>query len=1448
MKKKLLLYAFMIISPFALSAQDWLDVTDIYVENPHFDNGSTTGWQWNSNAGSQKTGHGGMEFWYGWFDFNQTLQVPNGKYRLSMQGFYRMQDHNQAYSNYRNGEEVIDAYLYANSQRTPISSIYTFPLTTNYNGGCWQAGWNTYFTNNMEVGAYCFSQGAYQNQLEVKVTDGTLRIGVVAENYLQGNWTMFDNFKLEYSGEVKLVSNITLSPASLSMISGENILLQAIVSPSDALFQTVTWSSTNPSVATVDEKGNVKAIAAGSCLIKASAKDNSGVFATCSVTVEKREATSSSLVINELQAANVDMYVDPSFNYGSWVELYNPSDKAASVQGFYISDDPSDLTKYRLYAESNVIPAHGYLVLWFDHHSKYAPTQIDSKLDYDGGFLYISNSIGQLLASVAYPESISRTSFARTTDGGNQWGITAYPTPGRSNASSIFNTTRLEAPVVDKDACLFTSPFNVQVTIPTGATLRYTTDGTTPTEQRGEISDDGLFIIDATTTFRFRLFQEGYLPSQVITRSYIYKDKDYVLPIISVVTDPVNLYDDSLGIYVRGVNGRTGNGQSSPCNWNMDWERPVNIEYITPEGEMMLNQEADMEMCGGWSRAWTPHSFKIKANKVYEGLNYLPYQVFPDKAHLKHKTWQIRNGGNDTDSRIKDAALQEIVHSSGLDVDGQECQPVVHFINGQFMGMLNIREPNNKHFVEANYGLDDDEIDQFEMSPDSNYVQKCGTDESFSHWHELSADAANSATYEEICNMVDIDEYINYMAIELYLGGTDWPQNNIKGFKPRREGGKFRFVLFDLDGALATTNSFSIFEDKQYNHTFDLIYDTGERMTGEIKWVTIFLNMLQNEEFRKKFIDTYCLVAGSVFTPERCDSIIDKMATRTESTLSYEGKSPWWTANSLKSNLSGRQQSMINSLRSYYRMNLSDVEEQKVSLSANIPEARILLNDMQVPTNRFDGSLFAPVTLKAEAPAGFRFAGWASLNPTNAETVFAKGCEWSYYDQGSQDGIAWMNSINSSWNKGYAPLGYFTSDANNGRGYQTFLDYGESTSNKRPTYYFTRQFTLSHTPASDDVYILNYTVDDGMVVYVNGMEAARYLMPQGTISYNTFSSTYANGNPDSGNIQLPASLFKKGVNVIAIEVHNTDAGSSDIYFDAELTLVSSQSGASRNYLCYEKEYTLPATGNFDLIACYEPIPEEELLNKGATPVRINEISADNSMYVNPTYYKKNDWIELYNTTSSPVNVAGMFLTDNLESQEKYQIPASETVNTIIPPHGYLIVWADKLDPVMNIHTNFKLDAEGGYVMLTSEDKTWSDTLYYPPHADYMTVGLYPDGGSNIYVMNVPTFNATNRTSSYLTLVDVPEPPVTGVRHDMTESNNKLYAFYANGRLTIYGQASSYVTVDVYATTGQRMLHQYPINLTTGKNDVDLNALQAGIYAVRITDNFGKVYTLKIVVQ
>ncbi len=1445
MKLKLFFTGMLLLGSVALSAQDWIDVTDTYLVNPRFDNNSHSGWTLSGNASTKATGFGGFEFYGGTFDIRQSLQVPAGKYRVSVQAYFRYTNNDWALHNYQQGTDPRTASFYANEVTTPLASIYSEPLN-EYSSGYWTQDNQSYYPNNMESGAHAFSLGKYWNHVEVEVSeDGLLTLGLRCEEWYDAMWCMMDNFKLEIYGKLTNVVRILLSETATTLNVGEKKKLDATLVPSNATYQKLEWSSSDETIASVDADGKITAHKEGTATITAKSMDSHGATAACTVTVKRVIPTAGSFIVNELQNANIDMYIDPSFNYGTWVELYNPTDQTVSLQGCYVSDDPSNLMKHRLTSRAGVVPAKGYQVLWFDHHSKWALSQIDDKLDYDGGAIYISNENGTLICSQTYPEAVTRTSYARTTDGGTEWGITAMPTPGKSNAGSTFTTKRLDAPVVSKDACLFTSPVNVVVAIPKGTTLRYTTDGTTPTESNGEISTNGYFRVMETTVYRFRLFQEGYLPSRVVTRSYIYKDKEYDLPIVSVVTDPVHLYDDSLGIMVKGVNGRTGNGQSSPCNWNMDWDRPVNFEYLTTDGEMAINMEANMEMCGGWSRAWSPHSFKIKANKIYEGENYLPYQIFPNKAYMKHKTLQIRNGGNDTDCRIKDAALQAIVHTSGVDVDGQECQPVVHFINGEYKGLLNIREPNNKHFVEANYALDEDEIDQFEMSPDSGYVQKCGTDESFLRWYDLSANAADAATYEEICGMVDMDEYINYMAVEFYLGGTDWPQNNIKGFKPRVEGGKFRFVLFDLDGAFAATDVFTTFGNKQ-TYTFDLIYDTNSRLTAEIKWVTIFKNMLKNDNFRKQFIDTYCLVAGSVFETNRCNAIIDSMAQNIELALSFEWKSPWSTANTLKSQLKSRPQQMINALKNYYAFKLSGVTEQKVSLAANIAQAHLLVNGLEVPTGKFGGSLFAPITLKAEAPAGYRFLGWKSGGSVTSKVVIPQAASWSYYDQGSQDGKGWQSAVTAAWNIGQAPLGYFTSDADNGRGYNTFLDYGNDAGNKRPTYYFCREFTLDHTPSQTDTYTLNYTVDDGMVVYVNGQEAARYLMPGGTVGYNTYASSYAEGNPDAGSLQLPAGLFKKGTNVIAVEVHNNNGSSTDIYFDASLTVDSPLLSMADDYLSTEPEMVMPTNKVLNLVACYEAVPEEEMKEAHVVPVRINEVSADNSIYVNATYFKKNDWIELYNTTGRTVDVAGMYLSDKESNPYKYQIPTDGEVSTLIPPYGYLIVWADKLEPVQQLHTTFKLDNEGGCVMLTAADKSWQDILHYPSHAGDKSVGLYPDGGMHIYLMNTPSIAASNFITSYAEYLSESVIPDAVEQMEMADGA-RLYAAYADGQLMIIGEGDARVSVALYGATGQNMT-QLSVILVGGQAVVPMNELATGIYVVRMQDENGNICNQKLIVR
>ena len=1316
-----------------------------------------------------------------------------------------------------------EAHVYAKTSTSEVSSPFL-------NVGNWSDGNNGEWTR-LETN-------------KIMVTDGNLTIGgrsVFPQNSQTG-WFCMTNGHLYYYGEEVKISNISFNTDELILTAGERRKLEYSIYPENATFKNVYIESDDPEVVSVDNEGNLIARNEGAATITVYSLRDNEIYAQCDVYVELNYDGANSLIINEIQSANIDMFVDPSFNYGGWIELYNPTDAPVSLVGLYVSDDPDNLTKFKLNIDAGAVPAKGFKNIWFDHN-KDKSSQVDFKLSYDGETIYLSDYDGELITSQDFPNAVARTSYARTTDGGITWGLTAEPTPERSNATSRFAVGRLDAPVVDKDAQLFSSPFTVSVNIPSGATLRYTTDGTTPTLSNGQTSKTGVFNVSSTTIYRFRLFKDGILPSEVVTRSYIFRDRDYVLPVISIVTDRDNIYGDSLGILVQGVNGRTGNGYSTPCNWNMDWDRPVNFEYITADGKMVINQEVDMSACGGWSRAYSPHSFKLKADKIYEGKNFYDYPIFETKPYLKHKTLQVRNGGNDTGARIKDAALQEIIRTSGIDVDGQAYQPAVHFINGRYVSMLNIREPNNKHFVYANYGYDSDEIDMFEMSPDSAYCQMTGTDESFRKWYDLSDNAESADVYEEICKMVDIDEYINYMAIELYLGSTDWGRNNVKGYRPRYEDGKFRFVLFDLDFAFNTNSPFTNFESMQI-YTFNQIYDTGEQLTTEIELVTIFLNMLENEAFRKKFIDTYCLVAGSVFEPERCKEIITRMAERTYSTLRYEGQDPYTTANPMINSLSTRQQTLINALKNYWRFYLSGVEEQNVKISSNINEARITLNDMIVPTNKFDGSLFGDITLKASAPANYKFIGWKGLsnNAAKEDVIFDKNTEWSYYDQGSLDGQAWTSSTYNvrEWASGDSPLGYYTGDNNNSRGYNSILDYGYDASNKRPTYYFRKTFKLTSIPSESDVMVFDYIVDDGFIIYVNGKEAGRYLMPSSNVGFNTFASSHAEGNPDTGSLTLDASLFKQGTNVIAVEVHNNSGSSSDIYFDASLTLKSYN--GEEVILSEDETYVLPSTGNHVLKACYEKLSEEELNLSHMTPVKINEICASNSIYINE-YFEKNDWIELYNTTDEEYNVAGMYISDNLNKPLKYQIPTDGIVNTVIKPNGFIVLWADKLTPINQLHTSFKIGAEGGEVVLTSADETWCDTLVYAAHNGDYSIGLYPDGGNNAYIMNKPTIASSNVINSYSKHWD--EPYIPNSLSDVEISRNGgLSLAYNDGCIEVRCEDRGNVNLGIYTISGQNCMKR-TLALTGSTERISISSLPAGTYIVRAADENDNRCVIKI---
>ncbi len=1438
-RNKLMLILAMLALSLGVKA-DWKDVTSVFITNPGFDNNSSKGWTWTSNASSQTLRAECMEFWNGTFDIWQDIKdLPQGHYRLSVQAYYRPTDNDASYSKFASGDYEGDmtGYLYAGSSEQKIVSVYTFEFPywvegcwTYTSGGWWGGGETHYFPNTMESAAEAFLQGGYQNVMEFDA-DGSARIGLRCANRQQGNWCIFDNFKLEFSGDIVEVQSISLSSEKTELVVGETLSISAKITPENALNKVLNWSSSDASVATVDQTGLVTALAEGTVTIKATSTDGSKKSASVTLKIKRNEVVVDQLFINEIMVSNVDEMISPAFNFDSWIEFYNASDAPVSLSGMYLSDDATDPMKWRMPVQVGVVPAKGYKVVWCGSNDLVG-TNAPFELDVDGGFVHLSDENGKLMLSQYYPSGVERVSYARTTDGGEVWSTTGQPTPGESNTRSAFANTQLAAPLIDQPSKLFDGPFTATVTIPVGTTLRYTLDGSLPTEENGSVSKTGIFQISSTTNLRLRLYAEGSLPSRVTTRSYILRNKNYYLPVVSVVGDDDFFNSTEIGVFKKGPNGRPGNGQAENCNWNMNWERPVNFSYIEADGEMVLNQDVNLEMCGGWSRAWLPHSFKLKGSKEMGGNKHLPYTFFTQKPYIRNRTIQIRNGGNENTTRLKDAALGYILQTSGMDVDVQGYQPIHEFINGKYIGVLNVREPNNKHYVYANYGWDDDEIDQFEIGPDSGYAQKCGTADSFEELIILSESAANSETYEELCRRIDMDEYVNYMAVEFYLGGTDWPQNNVKGFA-LKDNGKYRFVFFDVDFAFNSNDPFNLFMEKEW-YLFNELYPAGqERIYDQIKFVTLFKNLLANDQFRRKFIDAFCLVGGSVYETSRATEIIDMLANNVNPAMQLENISVIGVAQTLKNNLSNRLTMATNYLKNYYQMELEDNTAQNVTLASDVDAAQLLVNGQQVPMGYFNGKLFQPVTLTAVAPAGYTFQGWMNVNGTLATKMLkAMGSSWSYYDQGSLDGKNWTaNSYNaSSWSSGNAPLGY----SNTAGIITTTLDYGNSSSSKRPTYYFRSSVTLSQAPASTDVFTMDYYIDDGLVVYVNGTEAARFNMPSGTISYSTLASTYADQFP-TGTLTLPTSLFKKGTNVIAVEVHNNANNSSDIIFDADIKMQFLNGSGS--YYSTEEEIELPE-GNVNLKACYRELTEQERQEDGMNPVRINEVSGSNNSLINE-YGKKSDWVELYNTTDQDIDVEGMYLTDNMSKPEKYKITKGTTqAKTIIPAHGFLLIWCDKLATTdQGLHATFKIDGEGGVIALKAADKSWTDEVYYGAHDANTTVGRYPDGGTDIYMMNVTTIAAPNLLTSYMELTDQEELKIaTGTRMTIASANGFRVRF-GSQQLLIKSEDATSADVAIYTPDG-RIVERAFVDLYNGTARLSVAHLPAGFYVVRATDEQG----------
>ncbi|MBK8944156.1 MAG: lamin tail domain-containing protein [Ignavibacteriae bacterium] len=248
---------------------------------------------------------------------------------------------------------------------------------------------------------------------------------------------------------------------------------------------------------------------------------------------------------------------------------------------------------------------------------------------------------------------------------------------------------------------------------------------------------------------------------------------------------------------------------------------------------------------------------------------------------------------------------------------------------------------------------------------------------------------------------------------------------------------------------------------------------------------------------------------------------------------------------------------------------------------------------------------------------------------------------------------------------------------------------------------------------------------------------------------------------------------------------------------------------------------------------------------------INEFLTSNDNFNKDEFNEFDDWIEIFNNNDFPINIGGMYITDNFNNLCKFQISYNSTEATIIPAKKHIILWADEQAEQGIFHLNFKLDKDGeeiALVQVIDNDTLFIDSLTYSEQTNNISFGRFPDGTNNWQFINFPTPADSNKnitdiddekklSTTFSLSQNYPNPfnPTTTIEYSIPQSV-MLNSFQHLNNSEIPNQVrDDNVKLIVYDILGREVAtlvnqKQKPGNY---KIDFDANQLSSGIYLYQL---------------
>jgi hypothetical protein len=512
------------------------------------------------------------------------------------------------------------------------------------------------------------------------------------------------------------------------------------------------------------------------------------------------------------------------------------------------------------------------------------------------------------------------------------------------------------------------------------AAIYFTTDGSIPTADTGTLYTTALDLPanpPRAAVIRARAVLPDGRSGPVQNASYLL-GLDSDLPVLSLITDPANLWDEASGIF------------ANPEAVGRAWEREADLFFLEPDGSG-FHAPAGIRVHGAASRRYEKKGLRFYFRNDY-GLPLLDYPVFPDLNELIFDRLVLHNGGQDFPAISVSATMLRNQLAGNLarklGAYATHSRPVLVFINGELWGVYLLRERIDARYLAENFQINDADL----LSGFEDRLDVSAGD--LAHWENLlqfvtNNDLADEANMGYVETQMNLDNYIDYIAFQIISANSDWPHNNQHKFRDRATG-RWHWMVWDSDYAFGLLPD-SYIEKDMFLHVLE---NEGRRQ----REAAVFMKKLfENPGFEAQFLTSLADQLNTVFLPDDVVQEIDRLAAAMARDISYETRR--WPG-------SGDWEAGVEYMREFGRQRPSYVRRQAVDyfdlpgtavLRVNPApgnhggvtiNGRIALQPQQLP---WEGVYFqgVPVQITAVPEAGYRFAGWepADLKQTPSITL-----------------------------------------------------------------------------------------------------------------------------------------------------------------------------------------------------------------------------------------------------------------------------------------------------------------------------------------------------------------------------------------------------------------------------------------------------------------------------